>query len=108
MGEQPKAYEPTVIKDGWKAMKTWQPTQEENGWRLTGKCPRCQHETSRLVPTEITTFALEDEEGDMKSGKYEVWCECGETHSGRPDGKAGCGAHWGAEITHPEAEEQSS
>ena len=106
MAEKPKPYELTQLKDGWKAMANWQPTQEKGGWRLSGKCPRCEHETSRFIPTEITTYALKAEEGDMKSGKYEVWCECGDSHSGRPDGKTGCGAHWGAEITHPEFEAQ--
>lgn len=90
--------------------------------RLTGQCPRCEHETPfeyRLVtiagvdtldapkPDSPGSKALGealrqlDVELDVGEADIDIWCRCGKDHPGRarPADADGCGAAW---VTHVE------
>lgn len=69
---------------------------------LAGECPRCRHDMS-------VELSIEDRSGTTVTEKHDceelpnkfvkvAFCNCAESHEGRPDERAGCGAYGGLLI----------
>ncbi len=107
-GQKAKPYEAVLIEDGWKAMVSWEKRREENGWRLVGECPRCNHRMDKFFPDHVLAMGVQaDGTAPAEQVKENVVsCDCSEPHPGRDSSANGCGAHWGIKVeAGPEADE---
>jgi hypothetical protein len=91
-----------VTADAWAtvAAATWSgtvdPGDPANTLVLTGPCPRCQHQVAPPVILAVDLAPAVKNLGlvDLSEGETTVRCDCGQSHSARPDSKTGCGAFW--------------
>lgn len=98
-GEMDTPYDTQTSQAWLDAVGAWDWIPEgKQTWRLSGVCPRCQHEMSKVVqPTQIFTFTFSvgsrDDATSDPPATVTVACNCEMDHSGRPDGEAeaGCG-----------------
>jgi hypothetical protein len=91
------ATERVTIEAGQLA--SWRAWVDGQSLRLAGRCPACAHDCTAEVPRQI--IALEAVAAP-RALTVAVTCQCGQPHSGRPDGLAGCGRRWSCTATSDE------
>jgi hypothetical protein len=77
-----------VTDDNWAPQFT--ATQVGVIVRMSGQCPRCEHQTitdfSPVIPGRVAERAADQ--------PVLLFCKCGHNHEGHPDGDNSCGAYW--------------
>jgi hypothetical protein len=65
-------------------------------WKKEGKCPRCDHDMSRIVgkilgPHFESLLIEESETYKTVLKEVDIWCNCTVLHPGCSESKGGCG-----------------
>jgi hypothetical protein len=98
----------TSTPDSWlEAVSKWPWTElGPEKWKLSGPCPRCNHQMDRVLKAEFILGlrarpkaregreeVLRDLEGQRPVVPHYVYveCNCGMPHTGRPNDESGCG-----------------
>lgn len=95
MGDQNAAWN-TAWDEAWaKEVATWKWTKVDGAWKMSGRCPRCDHEISHEI--NIGTYIAADSRAlrvdeTPSPEPVTIECNCAGQHAGRPeDTHSGCG-----------------
>ena len=94
MGDTNAAWD-TAWDEAWaEEVASWEWTKVDGAWKMSGRCPRCDHEIDHeiLIGTYIAAGSLSLRVEESPPEPVTIECNCAGKHAGRPDDNhSGCG-----------------